>query len=115
MSEYAIAITHADHTPSIVKLLRGFSEESISVLIRRIGTTEPVVHVDTQDFSLEMSDEDGVLSQQKRLLNLVQVLESSGASVRITHHVGEIVEPLSLQMLRNLFESELIDLAQEHD
>lgn len=115
MSEYAIAVTQADHKPSIVKLLRSFSEESVSVLMRRIGTTEPVVHVDTQDFPLEMSDEDGVLSQQKRLLNLVQVLEKSGACVRITHLVGDIVEPLSVQMLLNLFDSELIYLAQEHD
>ena len=42
-------------------------------------------------------------------------LEQAGACVLVTHHVGLLVEPLSREMLLNLFESELIYLEQEHD
>ena len=115
MPLYAIAVTTADHKPGIVKLLRHWSTDSIAELMRKVGTQAPVVLIDTTDFALDIPDERGVVMQQQKLLTLIDRLEQAGGGVLITHHVGSLVEPLSREMLRNLFESELIYLGQEHD
>lgn len=115
MPHYAIAVTNADHKPDIVKLLRHWTTDSIGELMRKVGTQEPVVLIDTTDFALDIPDEWGMVTQQQKLLALLDRLEQAGAGVLITHHAGSLVEPLSREMLHNLFESELIYLRQEHD
>lgn len=115
MSQYAIAVTTADRTPEIIKLLRRYSTLSVAELLHRLGTVEQVVMIDTHDFALELPPEHGVVQQQQKLLAIIDALEQAGARVLVTHHVGALVEPLSREMLVNLFESELIYLQQEHD
>ncbi|MCQ0166858.1 hypothetical protein DN388_07845 [Pseudomonas sp. S12(2018)] len=115
MSRYAIAVTAADHKPGIVKLLRQWSADSIGELMRKVGTQMPVVLFDTTDFALEVPSEQGTVTQQQTLLAIIDALEQAGASLRITHHAGSMVEPLTREMLENLFESELLYLGQEHD
>lgn len=115
MPHYAIAVTNADHKPGIVKLLRQWNTDSIGELMRKVGTQAPVVLIDTTDFALDVPDEWGVITQQQKLLAIIDRLEQAGASVLITHHVGSRVEPLSREMLHNLFESERTYLRQEHD
>lgn len=115
ISRYAIAVTAADHKPGIVKLLRQWSADSIGELMRKVGTQTPVVLFDTTDFALEVPSEQGTVTQQQTLLAIIDALEQAGASLRITHHAGTLVEPLTREMLENLFESELLYLGQEHD
>ena len=115
MSQYAITVTTADRTPEIIKLLRRYSAYSVAELLRRLGAAEPVVMIDTHDVALELPHAHAVVQQQQKLLAIIDALEQAGACVLVTHHVGLLVEPLSREMLLNLFESELIYLEQEHD
>ncbi|QBF26131.1 hypothetical protein EXN22_10650 [Pseudomonas tructae] len=115
MAQYTIAILAAGHLPGIIKLVRPFSSESVATIARKIGTAQPVISLDTQDFSLEIGEEDGITMQHNLLLTLIGALEHAGATVEIKLHLDDCTEVVSMEALHNLLESELIYLAQAHD
>ncbi|MDD1012076.1 hypothetical protein [Pseudomonas rubra] len=115
MAQYTIAILAAGNLPGIIKLVRAFSTESVAAIARKIGTAQPVISLDTQDFSLEISEKDGITMQYNLLLTLIGALEHAGATVQIQLQLDDSMEVVSIEALHNLLESELTYLAQAHD
>jgi ABC-type ATPase involved in cell division len=115
MSLYSVAVTHAPDITNIIKLVRSVSSESVAGISQKIGTENSVIEFDTTAFSLEISHDEGVKKQHRKILSLIYELKNAGATLLIRHHAGSIVEVVSEEVMKNLFESELIYLAQEHD
>ena|SRR5688572_22771253 len=115
MAKYSIAVADAPDKAAAASLIRTVSNIGIADIVSAIGTSKPIAEFDTWDFSLEMGYDEGVAHQQKRISEFLRSLRGVGATVVVTHNAGAISEVVSLEMLNNLFESEIQDLAQNHD
>lgn len=115
MANYSIAVLEAADSKAALRLLRPITRESVATLLRRMGTSEPVLMFDTSDCPLDIEARAGMAARQAQLLALLRGLRDAGATVLLRHHAGEIAEEISGEMLRNLFESQLRYLDQEHD
>lgn len=115
MTKYSVSVTAAVDEAKLMRLIRTVSTLGISEIAKRIGTSAPVVEFDTWNFPIEMGHEEEVAYQQEIITAFLAALTAAGGTIVVQHHTESFVESVSPEMLNNLFESERIYLAQEHD
>lgn len=115
MAKYSIALASVPDKVAAVRLVRNVSDIGVADIMGAIGTSTPIAEFETTDVSLEMGLEEGVAHQHKRICDFLASLAELGVVAVITHHAGAIEEAVSMEELKNLFESEILHLAQEHD
>lgn len=117
MAQYLISILDCKDELSVVKVVRRICTDSIGDIKRKIRAGEPVLFFDTSDYPIEMLVEDGMSLQHAKIRSACASLKEMGTLFQLSYRVArddpsEIISP---EMMENLFQSQLIDLAQKHD
>jgi hypothetical protein len=111
-------IVEADRVSApTIREVRKHSRLGVTEIIRLIRAREPVVTVSTTDYPLELDMQEGRRRQHAAVLGAHEALSGLGNRVTIRYRpsLGRRGEVVDLQVAKNLMDTELADLRQEHD
>ena len=114
---FELVVKEAPQVPDTVREVRRRSSLGVAEIVRRIGTADPIVVVDTTDFPIGVDRSEGYKGRHKHFLEAYEALVSLGDTVIIQYKPSGDWEPevVDLPMAQNLMASELLDAHQEHD
>ena len=101
-----------------IREIRKYCSLGIAEIVSRMQAGEPVIAIETDDFPIELDREEGRRWQHTKVLSAHDALSRLGNGVAILYRPSKGYEPpevVDLDVAKNLMESDLIYLRQEHD
>ena len=117
MAYFGIAVSSTTNEAATLRVLRGFSTESIADLRAKFGSDEPALVFSTSEHVIPLGLEESIRLQRRRFIEACERLDGSGATTKLWYWVEphSAREAITSKMAQNLFDSELRYLRQEHD
>jgi hypothetical protein len=117
MALYELTLAARTVTAGTIRVIRRFGTLSIAEVGRRVRAGQPIVSISTTDYPVELDSVTGHRRQHELLFSAYDALVDQGQQVNILYRPSEDwqVETVSLKVAKNLMQSELVDLLQDHD